>query len=101
MCVMCLQLTSLCLQHCGLSDDSITGLTNLTRLQRLEVSDNLLTTVALQHIAVLTRLTHLDLSVMPAIQRMRGSHTADLQHLNKLQVGLVTWRLPSVRHCTW
>jgi Leucine-rich repeat (LRR) protein len=55
------QLTALMLQHCGLVDDSLGGLLLLAQLQRLELSDNLLSSGSLQALSHLTNLTHLDL----------------------------------------
>jgi hypothetical protein len=55
------QLTALTLQHCGLADDSLAGLQLMTQLQRLELSDNMLTSGSCQALCHLTQLTHLDL----------------------------------------
>lgn len=55
------QLTALQLQHCGLADEALGGLQGLVGLQRLELSDNLLSSDSCQALCHLTQLTHLDL----------------------------------------
>lgn len=50
------QLTSLSLQHCSLTDNSLLGLGGLSRLQHLELPDNHLTPAGLVHIAELQHL---------------------------------------------
>uniref|UniRef100_A0A383V982 F-box domain-containing protein n=1 Tax=Tetradesmus obliquus TaxID=3088 RepID=A0A383V982_TETOB len=94
------QLTALQLQHCGLTDEALGGLQSLVGLQRLELSDNLLSSGSCQALCHLTQLTHLDLSVMPQISRLRQSGSADISPLSKLtrlqQLNLVGFGLADV-----
>lgn len=78
------QLTNLSLQHCSLTDDSLQGLSCLSMLQRLELSDNSLSCASLKHMAHLQHLTHLDVSVMPSRSRMRHAFSADIRPLARL-----------------
>jgi len=60
------------------------GLSSLKQLEKLVLSDNLLSCACLDHLTSLTALQQLDLSVMPSISRMRSSSKADLHALGKL-----------------
>jgi len=71
-------------QHCSLADSMLEGLSSLKQLEKLVLSDNLLSCSCLSHLTSLTALQHLDLSVMPSISRMRSSSKADLHALGKL-----------------